>query len=511
MSQHLVEAYSLRKHEILRKISELDENIGENPEHTKKILASLYSELEQLRPFMEAVSPEIVNKKKKVTFFSASKITKEVYSDNRNMKAQEFLSILQKRQEYGTTEILKKKANREHRNNEKLEMMRRNIDRIKEKERIDKMKSHEDILIGFQRKEEERIRNSLDWRQFYSSYKRALPLFMVKEELFKENEDRYNEELNKIILEDRRDKARPLTDNLFKDHIKNFKQTRELSIKNNESRRIELIAATQSRSVSYYQSKFHEILKNEEQTAKSIENIKEINRQQYRNNQIEYIKHVKNDITIKTKMWEPELGASFTLINNSFDNGIPQISRRGRSISTLKSNSSPKKLPVETIQELNSLGNKNLDFVKSLKKKSPGNRESLTDRRKSYRDTGFISDSYYTKLRVNTGSNDDQEINSKTSKINYLPVIRDKLGLSTKKKNSEWIEVMNNADLNTMEKYEKVKINIKKMEEHASMVEKKIKYVDNDPEKLNQNKESLDSYYLNSIKAKIALLNSIKK
>ena len=127
-----MEVYHLRQKEIIGKLAELDENIGENEDQTKKILASLQSELEKLQPFIEVVSPDISQKKKKVSFLSATAIANEVYSEDKNMKAQEFLSVLQKRQEYNAIELMKKQTDRERHNKEKLDMMRRDIEKMKE-------------------------------------------------------------------------------------------------------------------------------------------------------------------------------------------------------------------------------------------------------------------------------------------------------------------------------------------------------------------------------------------
>ena len=512
MSQHLKDVYHLRQKEIIGKLAELDENIGENDDQTKRILASLQSELEKLQPFIEIVSPEISKKKKKVTFLSATAIANEVYSEGKNMKAQKFLAILQKRKEYGAIELMKKQTDRERHNKEKLDMMRRDIEKMEEKEREEKFKSHNDILIEMKRREEERIKNLLEWKEFYCSYKQAKPLFTVKEERFKMNEEKYKLEIHKII-EERHSKAQPLSDNLFKDHIKIFNKNRESSLIHKELKKIERISGVKSQSVSYYHSKFHEIFKNEEQLAKSIENIKQSNRIQHRDKQIEYGNHVKHDIVVKTKKWDPELAGSFAVNSNSIDNDSSQITRRRKSVSE-KNPQSPKKIAIETMQELNAIGNKNLEFFKSLKKKSRMNRNSITERKKGDADLGTINQSYDINTlfsSIQTGTLCPDDIPLRPSKINYLPVIRDKLKLNNNRKDLEWIEVMNNSDLNSIEKYREVKIKIKQIEENASMVERNIKHADNDFEKISKNKDNLDNYYLSSIKAKIALLNGVGK
>ena len=355
----------------------------------------------------------------------------------------------------------------------------------------------------------------LEWKEFYCSYKQAKPLFTVKEERFKMNEEKHNQEIQKII-EERHNKAKPLSDNLFKDHIKIFNKERESLLIHKELKKIERISGIKSQSVSYYHSKFHEIFKNEDQLAKSIENIKQSNRIQHRDKQIEYGNHVKHDIVVKTKKWDPELAGSFAVNSNSIDDDTSQNTRRRRSVSEKKPKS-PKKIAIETMHEVNALGNKNLEFSKGLKKKSQTNRNSLTERKKDNVDLGTINHSYdintpFSSIQASTLCPDDNpNITLRPSKINYLPVIRDKLRLNNNRKDLEWIEVMNNSDLNSIEKYREVKIKIKQIEDNASMVERKIKYVDNDFEKLNKNKDSLDNYYLSSIKAKIALLSGIGK
>ena len=115
-----------------------------------------------------------------------------------------------------------------------------------------------------------------------------------------------------------------------------------------------------------------------------------------------------------------------------------------------------------------------------------------------------------TNIRVNNSSlppiNKEKRDSPSPNKINYLPDVREYL--KKKKKLGEFEGVIENNCIPEGEKFKIVKSGIEKIEQNVKFIEKKMKYT-NDRRQMEEDRASLDKMYMETIKAKIAILNGL--
>jgi hypothetical protein len=80
--------------------------------------------------------------------------------------------------------------------------------------------------------------------------------------------------------------------------------------------------------------------------------------------------------------------------------------------------------------------------------------------------------------------------------------------LKKKKKLGEFEGVIENNCIPEGEKFKIVKSGIEKIEQNVKFIEKKMKYT-NDRRQMEEDRASLDKMYMETIKAKIAILNGL--
>jgi hypothetical protein len=277
-----------------------------------------------------------------------------------------------------------------------------------------------------------------------------------------------------------------MPDNLFKDWAKTVSKKREeLANSLKEKRLEELSRRNLNQSFSYYRGKFHDLVQKEEELSKSMTNIHASLIKEMQKKRIEYFENIKKKIKIKTKKYVPE-----------YETRQPK----------------PTDLKIKKVQnhrlnsqrELYELGNKLMRDGSKFARKSPPNDRSSSSKNLSSVHSNPLGSGRGASLPPIYRSTPELTIPKK--KIDYLKEI--KVQNKEKKKKTE-LEDLLDRNIPTSEKFNLVKANIEKFEQEAKVIENKIKYSKN-KNQAEADKDNLDRYYLNTIKAKIAILNGFR-
>jgi hypothetical protein len=284
-------------------------------------------------------------------------------------------------------------------------------------------------------------------------------------------------------IERRAEAYKPPPNYLFTEFNQNMSKKREELINNLKARRMEEIKKLNlNQSFSFYHGKFHDIIEKEEALSQSLTNIRTTMIKEMSKRKTDYFNKIKKQIRFKTKKYVPEY------VNKEPKPTELRIKR-------------VKNHQLHTQKEINELGNKLMkDASKIIRKGSPKEKRSISP----------MNGSGIKSLPIRAGRDKSlPSIHRSTpeltipKKIEYLREI--KIQNKDKKKKAEIDEVLE-RNIPSPEKFRIVKAKIEKFENHTKMIENKIKF-SKDKNQVEADKDNLDNYYLNTIKAKIAILN----
>lgn len=472
-----------RQQELKHKFKSLD-SISVSPGPDRKEIEKIKGELENLNRLFYSLSP----KHHKKEYQSASEIQEKYYDPAKEQSAKQFIENMHKDWEEYEKKKKAREAEKEKKHQEKMEKIRLEMEEAKKQENEQRRKKLEEHYIMLQQRQEHRKRLQAEWTKAYHEYLKKKPLYKIKEETYNEILSKLREE-NLKWLEQRRKTLKPESDYLFKDHQVNFKKKLEERKMENEKKRQQ--EKKEVKLPDLYIGKFHSNFDEEEKkmkqaAAKRFDEIKE----QFEK-RINYARHVKETIKVKTK----------------------PLSLRIEPASARKHISVQKSLEA---RELYNMGLKYLDFSKKRIKKKPLESvvsdaiQDTADDGKTVSDVKSSDNILHIQYPKGVESEKATPLGQSKSagRIDYLPLLKSQHQAKGIKKKPDWIKIMNADDIKQQEKFELVKLNIQQYEENAKRIETRLKYAGKNSN-IDDQAGELDEYYLNSAKAKLALLQNV--
>ena len=359
---------------------------------------------------------------------------------------------------------------------------KKEMDKLIEIEREEKKKLYENKIKLFHDKELEREKNRKKiieqmsnvpsiQKNKYNSKKYYYLSAIEKEEIRKQKE----EMLLKIEKEKRKQKYLPISseelNNFSKEVIKNKKLLEtELDLK---KKKMEEIWKERKNLIPKYHSKFMDL-------------------------NIEYDKEAKEELILKQEKLKNKELERINFGKEIIKNYLPK-----------KLND---KLKTEREQRINELNGKNrLNNIKELgnKLKEKSKKIVLSQPKKFLKKNVFIAEPSIKEQQTKklTGKAIDYllEQRIKNNKIDNLQLFQSKSAIKMK----EWNKMLDDKGSNIVNNLEKIKLEATLMNNKANDINQLLKLESNDAPKQNELKKEATNYYINSIQAKLQVLNKI--
>jgi hypothetical protein len=318
-------------------------------------------------------------------------------------------------------------------------------------------------------REKERLRRHEEWKKQTEEFNKHHYLYQIKEEDWSRIEQQ-----EKTFMQSELDKR----SNIFKPHEDNQHKHWSSTIYKKKKAIMDTLKQKRESSLSppqvlehVYHGHFHFLLEKEEELVKSMNDEKQKALKEFNKKRHEFDEMIKKTVKLKFKKFDPEEEKK-------------QPSALDLHVQSVKSKQ------ATSHRELVEIGNRNLEEARAIIRK---NKSSSNVNRKS--------ETFRTALSPETAKS---EFASPT-RINYLPELKKFL---TEKKKKSHIESLMESDVPGSEKYYLLKAQIEKLDGNSKFTEKKLKY-GKDRNQMELDKNQLDQYNINSLKAKIAILNGL--
>ena len=384
-----------------------------------------------------------------------------------------------------------KEAERDQKEKENIEKIRLEMEEARKQQNEQSRKKLEEYLAELQQRQENRKKLQVEWNKAYQEYMKKKPLFQIKEESYNELVSKMRED-NLKWLEQRKKAFQPETDYMFKEHQEAFKKKlEELKLENDQKR---LDYKNNLKLPELFHGRYYSRYDGEEKEAKGAVSKKFDDMKEQIDKRNEFLKKTKETIKIKTK---------------------PPSSIKVQPESA-KHNSSVQKIPDAKDQY--NMGLKYLDYSKKRVKKKLIASATLNDsapeiqsevRRSSDSkvNDNILQIQYPKPPEGDKVATPSLSQSKSTSRINYLPQLKQQHLEKGIKKQPGWMKIMG-TDLKQQDKYNIMKANIQFYDENAKRVETRLKYASKNANK-DDEAGNLDDLYLNSAKAKLALLQGV--
>lgn len=318
-------------------------------------------------------------------------------------------------------------------------------------------------------REKERLKRIEEWKKQNEDQKKYHYLYQIKEESWAQFESN-EKSVQQKELDKRHNMFKPFDDNMHKKWSSQVQRKRKEIMDSLKSRREASVSPPQVLEHVYH-GHFHFLIEKEEELVKTMNDekaraVKEFNKKRQQFDDI-----IKRSIKLKFKKFDPEEEKK-------------QPTALDLKIQSVKSKQ------ITSHKELFEIGNKNLEEVRAMIRKN-----------KSSSNMGIGESHRKASVPPDTAKSEF----ASPSRINYLPEL--KKFLTDKKKKSK-LESLMDSDVPDAEKYYLLKAQIEKCDDNTKFIENKLKY-GKDRNQMEIDKSALDEYNINSLRAKIAILNGI--